>query len=144
MQQEVTEFPTYGYKIFQIRGNYYVTKQTVLTQDSNAKGFNTLTEAENYIEKQIKNTSLYSGFNRGLINIPSNEIGVFKYTPTVKFTPAINTVINGITNYDGLPTEAKLAELIDSRYVNYLNRPISDLIKILIYQMVILILMRKE
>lgn len=129
MQQEVTEFPTYGYKIFQIRGNYYVTKQTVLTQDSNAKGFNTLTEAENYIEKQIKNTSLYSGFNRGLINIPSNEIGVFKYTPPVKFTPAINTVINGITNYDGLPAEAKLAELIDSRYVNYLNRPISDLIK---------------
>lgn len=128
MHQEVVEFPTYGYKIYQIKENYYVSKQTVLTKDSSAKSFKTLSLAEDYIKKQIKQTSLYSGFTRGLINIPLNS-GIFKYTPITNFTPAINSVISAIINYDGLNDKLRLSDVINEEYISYLNKPIEDLIK---------------
>ena len=123
---EKPDFDTYGYNIYQIKGNYYVSKQKVITRDSNAKKFITLENAKQYIQKQL-GKSLREEFNRNLLYIP-NEIGTIKYNSINNFSPAVNTVITGITNYDGFPIESKIEDVISEKYQGYLDKPISELI----------------
>lgn len=119
---------SYGYNIYQINGKYYVSKQKNLTRDSKALEFPSLDVAIEYVKRQIKIIPLGQGFSRDTIGLSELETSISIRPINKSFSPSINTVFTGITNYD-IPKAATISELISDNYKEYLNKPITELVK---------------
>lgn len=123
------------FKVFNYKGSkYFVSQDKMITLDSRAQSFDSVSEAHAYAKQRFLNTTIARGFNRARFGVkPKTSRSVSSFidlnkdgTQTVEtkeaFNPALNTVFE-VLDYE-LDSTKSLKELINKDLIKYLNTPI--------------------
>lgn len=114
------------YKVFNIGGKYYITKEKVLTLNSYlGAAYDSQEKAVSVLNQRLNKTSIADGYNKYLLRFPKLDKGVSKIT-IPNFKASENTIIETY-DYNELPSELSLKEAISEKYYNLISYTIPEL-----------------
>lgn len=119
VQQTYSKF---GFKIYKYANKFFVSKNTIITRNSQANQFDSKEEAIKYIENRIKKGTIYSSVDKSKIGIKVYP-GAFNYYSLEHLS--LNTAFSAITNYS-IPYGTKIES---EELNNLLHSNITDFLK---------------